>query len=84
MVIEIGERFQTTGHDGKEIVRGRVLAIRKSEDEAIILAITSSSNNSVTKGLLYLIKQSAVSPFPEIVKEVRGIPNSDGWVFYFL
>lgn len=84
MAIEIGERFQATGHDGKEIVRGRVLAIRKTENEAIILAVTSSSNSTVTRWLLYLVRQSTISPFPEIVKEVRGVPNSEDWFFYFL
>ena len=81
MGIKVGEIFQVKKEGRTEIVRGRILALRKSNDEGIMLAFESNSNANISRGLLYLIKDVSNSPFPEIVKEVRGIPESDSWCF---
>jgi hypothetical protein len=80
-MIKVGENPQKIKGTNKFISikgegnRGVILALSEKHDQAIILATNSSFDGSVKWGHMYLIIESDPTEYPNLVKEVKFIPN---------
>lgn len=85
MVIKIGASPENDGLYNKFIApcgdgqRGRIVALHKNKEEAIILALNSNVKNDVCVGSLYLIKEYNSEHYPIVVKKVNCVPNFEEW-----
>ena len=83
-MIKIGDNPEKDGKLNKFIAgseghRGLILALNKNKEEAIILALNSGLENGIEWGKLYLVKETNPREYPQSVKQIDGVPNSEGW-----
>jgi len=87
MSIEIGENPEGFKGINKFIAqngeghRGKVVAIKTDKSEAIILAMNTSlvEEGGVKWGKLYLVKEVSIDQYPQVIKTVNGVPNTEEW-----
>lgn len=69
---DINKFLTKKDHEG---VRGKIIAVNKSANEAIMVCFHDSFDNDVKWGKLYLVREDIPEHYPELVRRVKEIPE---------
>jgi len=84
-MIKIGENPQNIEEINKFIaksgdgLRGKIIALKQGNKQAIILAMNSSLKKDVIWGNLYLIKEKNLNEYPVVIERITNVPYSKNW-----